>query len=255
MLLEAALRDLQHRDPRVRAQAADALGRADAANHATALTALGEAVDDAHPSVRYAALLSFGELGAGAAVDALVAHLERRRAAVPRGGGDRARPARRRRRRPCLGSAAGRARRPRARGALSGDRPRSLKSTPRAPRRWWSPLLDDDDAKVRAQAAAALGDAGEQRFADRLARLLDDASDVRHEAALALARLGDRRALLLLTAALAVPDRALDAATALAALGIGDDAAVGAALAHELGRFFGDAARQGACGRGARPRR
>ncbi|MGZ3406387.1 MAG: HEAT repeat domain-containing protein, partial [Polyangia bacterium] len=84
-------------------------------------------------------------------------------------------------------------------------------------------------------------DAGERRFADRIARLLDDAGDVRHEAALALGRLGDRRALPSLVTSLAQPERALDAATALAALGIGDDAAARAALAQEVGRFFGDA--------------
>ena len=44
-----------------------------------------------------------------------------------------------------------------------------------------------------------------------------------------------------LVAALASADRALDAATALAALGIGDDAVARAALSHEVARFFGDA--------------
>ena len=57
------------------------------------------------------------------------------------------------------------------------------------------------------------------------------------------------------SAALGQRDRALDAATALAALGIGDDAAARAALVHEVERFFGDAARQGARRRGAGARR
>ena len=64
---------------------------------------------------------------------------------------------------------------------------------------------------------------------------------MRHEAALALARLGDRRALPSLVAALGTADRAFDAATALAALGIGEDASARAALGQEVTRFFGDA--------------
>src|SRR5207302_6816389 len=102
-------------------------------------------------------------------------------------------------------------------------------------------LVDDGGAKVRAQVAAALGDSGERAEADRVARLLDDVDDVRHEAALALARLGDRRATTVLVAALGRADRALDAATALAQLGVGDDDAARAALAQLVGKLFGDA--------------
>jgi HEAT repeat protein len=240
MFLDAALRDLEHSDPRVRAQATDALGRVDDGDRGTAVTALVRAVEDAHPSVRYAALLSLGELGAGEAVDAILARLGdgeplvREAAAIALGqlgesGGARAWSALER--------------------ALASDEPEvrfqavaSLAELDAA--RAASlvvGLLDDGDAKVRAQAAAALGDAGDRRHADRIARLLDEPGDVRHEAAMALARLGDRRAMPTLTAALTTADRALDAATALAALGLGDDAAARAAVAHEVERFFGDA--------------
>ena len=240
MFLEAALRDLEHTDPRVRAQAADALGRSEPGDRGQAVTALVRAVDDAHPSVRYAAILSLGELGAGEAVDALVARLGdgeplvREAAAIALGQ---------------LGEAGGARAWSALERALSSDEPEvrfqavaslaEIDATRAAP--LVVGLLDDGDAKVRAQAAAALGDAGERRHADRLARLLDDTVDVRHEAALALARLGDRRALPSLVAALGTADRAFDAATALAALGIGEDASARAALGQEVTRFFGDA--------------
>jgi len=240
MFLEAALRDLEHTDPRVRAQAADALGRSEPGDRGQAVTALVRAVDDAHPSVRYAAILSLGELGAGEAVDALVARLGdgeplvREAAAIALGQ---------------LGEAGGARAWSALERALSSDEPEvrfqavaslaEIDATRAAP--LVVGLLDDGDAKVRAQVAAALGDAGERRHADRLARLLDDTVDVRHEAALALARLGDRRALPSLVAALGIADRAFDAATALAALGIGEDASARAALGQEVTRFFGDA--------------
>jgi HEAT repeat protein len=240
MFLEAALRDLAHADPRVRAQAADALGRCDHADRAAAIDALVRAADDPHPSVRYAALLSLGELGAAQAVGSLVDRLGdgeplvREAATIALGQ---------------LGEAGG----PRAwsalEAALAAEEPevrfQAVASLAEIDAARAAPLVvglvDDADPKVRAQAAAALGDAGDRRHADRIARLLDDAADVRHEAALALARLGDRRALATLVAALGAPERALDAATALAALGIGDDGAVRAALTQEIGRFFGDA--------------
>jgi HEAT repeat protein len=102
------------------------------------------------------------------------------------------------------------------------------------------PLLEDGDAKVRAQAAAALGDGGEGAHAGPLAAHLDDLPEVRHEAALALARLRDARARPVLLTALGDRERALDAATALAGLGIGDDPAARATLQAIVGRLFGD---------------
>lgn len=239
MLPEAALRDLGHADARVRAQAADALGRVTPAWRDRAVAALTTACADEHPSVRYAALLSLGELAAGEAVDAIVPHLTdgeslcREAAAIALGQ---------------LGPSGGARAWDALAGALGADEPEvrfqaiaslaELDAGRAGP--LVVPLLDDGDAKVRAQAAAALGDAGDRAHADRLAARLDDAVDVRHEAALALARLGDRRGLPVLVAALALRDRAYDAAAALAALGIGDDAAAREALARLIARFFGD---------------
>ena len=102
------------------------------------------------------------------------------------------------------------------------------------------PALADADAKVRAQACAALGDARDRASADALARLLDDAPDVRHEAALALARVGDRRAVAGLVEALEHRDLALDAASALAESGAAADEPARSALARVLGRLLGD---------------
>ncbi len=239
MLLEAALRDLEHRDPRVRAQAADALGRSDDGERYAAEPALLRACDDPHPSVRYAALLSLGELAAAGAVGVLAAHLGdgeplcREAAAIALGQ---------------LGPAGGAAAWDALAGALAAAEPEvrfqaiaSLAEIDAArAAALLLPLVDDRDPKVRAQVAAALGDGGDVAHAAALLRLLDDAPEVRHEAALALARLRDRRALPALTAALGDRERAYDAATALATLGIGDDAAARAALAAIVGRFLGD---------------
>ncbi|MDB4971207.1 MAG: lyase domain protein repeat-containing protein, partial [Myxococcales bacterium] len=201
MHLDAALRDLEHKDARVRAQAADALGRVDDAARPQALPPLLHACDDEHPSVRYAALLSLGELAAPEGIDALVTHLTdaeplcREAAAIALGhlglsGGERAWSA--------LGGALG-AGEPEVRfqAIASLAEVDAARAAPLVAR-----LVDDGDAKVRAQAAAALGDSGDRGQADRVARLLDDTDDVRHEAALALARLGDRRAVSVLVAAL-----------------------------------------------------
>jgi HEAT repeat protein len=237
--LEAALRDLEHGDPRVRAQAADALGRAEEAERAQAESALARAVADAHPSVRYAALLSLGELAAHGAVAVLVAALGdgealcREAAAIALGQ---------------LGPAAGEAAWQPLVEALGSAAPelrfQAIASLAEiAPERaapLVRPLLDDRDPHVRAQAAAALGDARDLAAADLLARRIDDAAEVAHEAALALARLGDRRCVPRLVAGLDDRERALDAATALGELGLVDDAPARDALARLIGRLFGD---------------
>jgi HEAT repeat protein len=250
--LEAALRDLGDRDPRVRAQAADALGRADDRERPRAGAALERACVDEHPSVRYAALLSLGELGAGPGLDAALEiaagrlsdgePLVREAAAIALGD---------------LGAAAADAGTPplveRAWSALAlalksaqpEVRFQAIASLAQIDAARAAPLvrpaLADADAHVRAQAACALGDARDAASADALAPLVADASpEVRHEAALALARLHDRRAVPVLVAALDDRARALDAASALADLGAADGEPGRAALTRALGRLLGD---------------
>jgi HEAT repeat protein len=233
---EAALRDLQHSDPRVRAQAADALGRAEEQNRDQAVTVLSTATKDPHPSVRYAALLSLGELEADSALKEVAAAVEdveplcREAAAIALGelGTMEAwNPLEK-----CLTSPHGEVRFQAIASLAQLDVDRAAPLI--------RPLLSDQDPKVRGQAAAALGDARDEKCRDQLVTLLEDQLEVRHEAALALSRLGDRRAIPVLVAALTNRDRALDAAEALAKLNAADDANVRAALEHELSRWLGD---------------
>jgi HEAT repeat protein len=239
MYTDAALRDLEHKDPRVRAQAADALGRVADGELAIAVNALVRASDDEHPSVRYAALLSLGELGASEGANVIIRHLSddeplcREASAIALGqlgpnGGERAWSALS----SALASPAPEVRFQAIASLAEIDAARAATVV--------LPLCDDLDGKVRAQVAAALGDSGQRVHADRLARLLDDNDDVRHEAALALARLGDRRGLPSLLRVLGDRNRALDAATALARLGIGGDATATAALGRTVERWLGD---------------
>jgi HEAT repeat protein len=240
MSLAAALRDLEHRDPRVRAQAADALGRVASDERAQAVPALTRAADDEHPSVRYAALLSLGELAATATVATLIAHLSdpeslcREAAAIALGqlgpdGGEAAWRALVE----ALESAAPEVRFQAIASLAEID---AVRAAPRV-----VALISDGDVKVRAQVAAALGDAADPAYADRLAALLDDADEARHEAALALARLRDRRAIPSLLVALRRAERAFDAATALATLDAAREAGARERLAGEMTRLFGDA--------------
>jgi HEAT repeat protein len=247
MTTEAALRDLAHADPRVRASAADALGRAPEADRDRALAALLRACDDAHPSVRYAALLSLGELAQAERAPDLklaVAHavarlddgepLVREAAAIALGDLGRAQGG------PEAWDALVRAIRssnPEVRfqaiTSLSEIDPARSVEHARA-------LLADPDGKVRAQAVAALGDSGDSATRDAIAAHLDDGDEIRWEAALALGRLDDRRGLALLVAGLSQRERAYDAASALTTLGAADDPAARAALERIVGRLFGD---------------
>jgi HEAT repeat protein len=241
MTFAAALRDLQDADPRARARAADALGHSEEANRAQAVAALERAAEDAHPSVRYAALLSLGELEAPAAAETLIRHLGdgeplcREAAAIALGQ---------------VGPEAGPAAWEALVAALASDRPElrfqaiaslaEIDDTRAAP--LVAPLLEDADVEVRAQAAAALGDGNRaaRPFLDALAARLGDERAVRHEAALALARLGDRRGIPTLVLALGDREQALDAATALAEIGVEGNPEATAALARVLSRTFGD---------------
>jgi HEAT repeat protein len=236
--LEAALRDLGHADVRVRAQAADALGRADEADQARAEAALRRAAADSHPAVRYAAILSLGELAAAGSVELIAAALDdrealcREAAAIALGQ---------------VGPSAGDAAWQPLVAALASTAPEVrfqaiaslIEIAPDRAGPLVRALVDDADARVRGQALAALGDAGDRAAADLVASRLDDAAEVAYEAALALARLGDRRGVPRLLAALEERERALDAATALGELGVDDEAAQ-EVLARLIGRLFGD---------------
>jgi HEAT repeat protein len=225
--LDAALRDLSHADPRVRAQAADALGRVTRVEWNAAIPALVRAAEDAHPSVRYAALLSLGELipdetgelpDFALAIAAAISHLGdaeplvREASAIALGTLGRA----------DAGDGAWQA----LAGALGSDKPEvrfqavSSLTELDAPRAapLLRPLLADPDTEVRAQTVAALGDAGDQDSREAIVSCLDDGEVIRWEAALTLARLHDARGARVLTAALRDRNRALDAATALAEL-------------------------------------
>ena len=253
MRLEAALRDLDDADPRVRAQAADALGRADDGDRDAAGEALARAVDDKHAAVRYSALLSLGELGASERMACVVERLDDGEplvreaatialgqlgaAALAENAADRVEAAW-----VALdGALAAPASEVRFQAVASLAEIDAVRAAPRV-----RSSLADPDPKVRAQAAAALGDARDRDSADLLVKALGDRptggplGELRHEAALALARIGDRRCVPALLEALSQADQALDAATALAELGVRDDALAKEALAREVTRFFGD---------------
>ncbi|HEY3354591.1 MAG TPA: HEAT repeat domain-containing protein [Polyangia bacterium] len=187
----AALRDLTHAEPRVREQAAAALGYAPAAERESAVAALRRALADDNGAVRYAAALSLGELEDRGAFEALRDQLE--------DGDPMARQA--------AAIALGRIGEPRAFEPLA----QALAQGPPEVRyqavaslaeidsgRAYDLLvgaLADDDADVRGSAAAALGDHGDPRARDALADLLTEThATCRFEAAFALARFGDRRA-------------------------------------------------------------
>jgi len=232
----AALRDLSDADPRARAKAADALGRAEGSERLPAIAALEGACSDEQPSVRYAALLSLGELASSASLALVAAALDdaeplcREAAAIALGelGNTEAWT-------PLESSIDSPYAEVRFQVIASLTQLDLTRAAPLI-----RPLLGDDDPKVRAQAAAALGDAGAQEAGEELAALLDDTLAVRHEAALALARLGDARAVPVLLAALGNRERALDAAEALSRLNAAAQPEVKAALSHELSRWLGD---------------
>jgi len=189
---DAALRDLDHREPRVREQAASALGSAGQEDRERVIPALRAALKDDIGAVRYAAALSLGDLEDSGAVAALCDQLEdgdpmARQAAVI-----------------ALGRVGGKAAFAPLERALREGPPevrfQAVASLAEVdPVRAFEPLLGalkDADAEVRGAAAAALGDHGDRRARDPLAVLLQDAdASCRFESAYALARFGDQRAI------------------------------------------------------------
>jgi len=230
---DAALRDLEHADARVRLQAADALGHVSEEQAPRARQALRPLLRDDRPDVRYTAALSLGELKDREALEALVEQMEGDGHPMPRQAATIA-----------LGMLAD----PRAVPALL----RALKSGPPDarfqaatslaqvdPAAAQEPLrraLADDDREGRASAASALGDLGDRSAASALRPLLDDPFPaVQLEAAVALARLGDRGGSAVLAVQLGESESALIAAEHLFRC---PDPSAAPALRRALGRWL-----------------
>jgi HEAT repeat protein len=231
--LEAALRDLSSRSPKVRAAAAHALGDVlDPTERARAVAALLEVITDPQAPVRVEAVLSLGDLESEAAVEPLIGRLTdlapvvRQSAAVALGR---------------LGFSS-------ALEALAealADGPPDLRvqaATSLAeidPQRAYEPLvaaLRDGDGEVAGAAAVALGAIGDRRAADHLAGLLDHAHPrARFDAGYALAELGDARGQPVLLAFVEDKHMGWDAIDGLRRIG---DARAADALAPLLARVL-----------------
>ena len=235
--LEAALRDLGDKDPRVRAFAAGALGTTPPEDAEGARKALRETLRDGKSEVRYAAALSLGELADREAVPALIDQLEdgdamARQAAVISLGliGDPA----------AFAALAGKL----AAGPPEVRFQAAVSLVQLDPAAAVTPLLAalaDADPEVRGQAAAALAETGDARAAGAIAKLLaDKARPARAEAALAMAKLGDARAVSVLCDLVADDEHALAALQALVPLGQASEPRIKTVCARLLGRFFGN---------------
>ena len=190
--VDAALRDLEHDDPRVRVAAANALDRAEPERHAEVCAALRTALSDGRGDVRYAAALSLRKLSDVEAVPQLIDMLDDQDAFA----------------RQAAAMALGHLGDPRAVEPLIAalrDGPPDIRFqvipslVELQDRRAVAPIveaLEDIDVEVRANAAAALGDLKAHENVSALAPLLKDPVEtVRFEAAYALSRLGDDRGL------------------------------------------------------------
>ncbi len=224
---EAALRDLEHKDPRVRAAAAHALGSVDDPEEVRRATgALVRALGDKRAEIRATAAMSLGELKDTDAREALENRLD---------DGD---PAVRQTAAIALGRLGDPAVLPRLREALDYG-PADLRFQAATslvevdPAAAYEPLvqaLSDPDPEVLSAIALGLGQIGDPRAAGPLADLLDHSSrKTRFDAAYALAQLGDPRAAGELSGYLRDRDFGWDAIEALELVG---DATSAAALAE-----------------------
>lgn len=188
---EAALRDLEHADPRVRIQAADALGQVSAAYVERAQVALRPLLRDERADIRYTVALSLGELKDQSSLPALIEQMEgdgnplARQAAVIALG--------------LIGDS--QATTPLIKALRHGTPEVRFQATislaqinPQVAPEHLRKALRDEDAEVRTSAITALADLGDPQASQTIFRLLNDpVPTVRLEAAMALARLGDRR--------------------------------------------------------------
>ena len=216
--LEAALRDLESERWEARAMAAGALGSVDDADRDAACAALRKALRDDRGEVRFAAAMSLAELKDAGAAPMLVDQLD--------DGDGRAREA--------AALALGRIGNPEIAWAPLASKLRigppavrfqAAASLAEIDAERAAPLLRvalrDEDAEVRANAAAGLADAPhEPDTIAALAKALESEKqpEPRFEAAYALAQHGDQRATLPLLEFLRDEVRAFDAAGALGQL-------------------------------------
>lgn len=220
--IEAALRDIAQGSPKARALAAQALGDVkEPTEKRRAVEALIRALDDDRPEVRMEACSSLGELREPSALSHLVKRLDdgiatvRQNAAIALGtighpdGFEHLALA--------LKEGPADLRFQAATSLAEIDAVRSFEPIAAA--------LDDRDPQVVGAAALALGAIGDPRALPLLVARLDHAdASTRFDVAYALAELKDPRGRAVIAAALADPERAWDAVTALGQLGTVDDA-------------------------------
>ena len=188
---EAALRDLKDSNPRVRLQAADALGHVGEEYANRACQALRPLLHDDRSDIRYSVALSLGELKDKEAIDSLIQQMQGDGHPMARQGavialGLIADP----RAAPCLIEAISK--------GPADVRFQAIASLaqidPGAAQQPLRKALQDEDPEVRASAAATLSDIKDMNAREAIFALLEDFSPtVQIEAAMALARLGDRR--------------------------------------------------------------
>jgi len=214
---DAALRDLDSRKGRVRAEAAHALRYADDANERErAAEALIAVLNDDSELVRSEAAISLGELGCALAIEPLVAGIDDASSLVRQAATK------------ALGVLAFDAAFAPLKAALAHDQAdvrfcAASAITVFGAERAVEPLLGalgDADGEVAGAVALALGELGDARAIEPLAELLDH-SDTRaqFDAAYALTELGDDRGYTRLAAQLADNDLAWDAIEALERIG------------------------------------
>ncbi len=211
---EAALRDVRARGHAARIAAAERLGTPDTGREAEALSGLLALCEDVDARVRAAAVRGLQELGDPAGLQALVVRL---------GDGD---PLVRELAVVALGQVGGADACQALRAAL---RSRHAEVRFQAPLSYLeacaepqlsalTPLMRDEDPKVRANTARCLAQFGTDARADLRRAIADDDAGVRAEAALALARLGETPDASALAPALADPELVVEVLDAIGGL-------------------------------------
>jgi HEAT repeat protein len=211
---EAALRDVRARRPESRVAAAERLGAADGDRRDAAAAGLQVLAQDKDARVRAAAVRALREIGHVSTLPAVLQRLEDSDALVRElavvavgvvGGADACYTLR----------AAMRSRHPEVRFQAVVS---YLEVCPHAQLSALKPLLRDEDAKVRANAARSATHFGDEARAELRIAIRDDDAGVRAEAALGLARLGESPDPDALRCAFGDPELLAEALDAIAAL-------------------------------------